>query len=92
MNNLYEITGDIKDINTLLINRNQFEREAIYTPVVQNIIRAKSRLEIEILLIELLLEDPDREFTASDMEYWNQTHDKIYALAKNKDHRATRKD
>lgn len=92
MNNLYEITGDIKDINTLLINRNQFEREATYTPVVQNIIRAKSRLEIELNLIELLLEDPNQEFTASDMEYWNPTHDKIYALAKNKDQCATRKD
>ena len=46
-------------------------------PKAQSLIGAKARLEIKLRLIEQLLEDPNFETTASDMEYWEPMHDKL---------------
>ena len=46
-------------------------------PKVQAIIGARARLQIELRLIEQLLDDPDFETTASDMEFWGPLHDRL---------------
>lgn len=46
-------------------------------PKAQSLIGAKARLEIKLRLIEQLLEDPNFETTAFDMEYWEPLHDKL---------------
>lgn len=48
-------------------------------PKVQAIIGARARLQIELRLVEQLVEDPDFETTASDMEYWGPLHDRLKA-------------
>ena len=46
-------------------------------PKAQALIGAKARLEIKLRLVEQLVEDPNLETTASDMEYWEPLHDKL---------------
>ena len=46
-------------------------------PKAQSVIGAKARLQIKLRLIEQLVEDPNFETTASDMEYWEPLHDKL---------------
>jgi hypothetical protein len=46
-------------------------------PKIQALIGARARLEIELGLVEQLIEDPNCELTAMDMEYWNGLHDKL---------------
>ena len=46
-------------------------------PKAQALIGAKARLQIKLRLVEQLLEDPNLETTASDMEYWEPLHDKL---------------
>lgn len=46
-------------------------------PKAQALIGAKARLEIQLRLVEQLVEDPNLETTASDMEYWEPLHDKL---------------
>ena len=49
-------------------------------PKIQSLIGAKARLQIELRLVEQLLDDPHFETTASDMEYWNTIHDRLYKV------------
>jgi len=46
-------------------------------PKIQGLIGSEARLRITIDLIWKILEDPNQEFTASDMEYWDTIHDKL---------------
>lgn len=46
-------------------------------PKIQALIGADARNRIVIDLIWRILEYPDREFTASDMEYWDSIHDAV---------------
>jgi len=46
-------------------------------PKIQGLIGSEARLRITIDLIWQILEDPNQEFTASDMEYWDAIHDKL---------------
>lgn len=48
-------------------------------PKIQALIGANARLRIELSLVEQLLDDPNMETTASDMEYWDTLHDRLYA-------------
>lgn len=48
-------------------------------PKIQGLIGSEARLRITIDLIWQILEDPNQEFTASDMEYWDTIHDKLKA-------------
>lgn len=50
-------------------------------PKIQALIGADARNRICIDLVWRILEDPRREFTASDMEYWDKLHDKVHAVA-----------
>lgn len=53
-------------------------------PKIQRLIGSKARREIELRLVEALLDDPEFETSAIDMEYWNSLHDKLKeALTKN---------
>ena len=54
----------------------------IHHQKVQAIIGARARLQIEMRLVEQLLDDPDFETTASDMEYWGPLHDRLKARLK----------
>ena len=44
---------------------------------IQPLISARARLQIEMRLVEQLLDDPDFETTASDMEFWGPLHDRL---------------
>lgn len=44
---------------------------------LQFYIGAKARREIELSIVRDLLEDPDFETSAMDMEYWDDLHDKL---------------
>lgn len=46
-------------------------------PKIQALIGGKARREIELSLVEQLLEDPNCDLSAVDMEYWNSMHDKL---------------
>jgi len=46
-------------------------------PKVQALIGSDARKCIQIDLMWQILEDPNQEFTASDMEYWDTIHDKL---------------
>lgn len=46
-------------------------------PKVQALIGSDARKCIQIDLMWRILEDPNQEFTASDMEYWDTIHDKL---------------
>jgi hypothetical protein len=46
-------------------------------PKIQALIGAKARREIELQLVEQLLDNPDCDLSAMDMEYWNGLHDKL---------------
>lgn len=46
-------------------------------PKIQALIGSRARLSIELSLVEQLLDDPDCDLTALDMEYWNGLHDKL---------------
>lgn len=46
-------------------------------PKIQRLIGSEARLRITIELIWQILEDPNQEFTASDMEYWGTIHDRL---------------
>ena len=46
-------------------------------PKIQGLIGSEARLRIAIDLIWQILEDPNQEFTASDMEYWDTIHDRL---------------
>lgn len=48
-------------------------------PKIQGLIGSEARLRITIDLMWQILEDPNQEFTASDMEYWDTIHDKLKA-------------
>ena len=48
-------------------------------PKIQGLIGSGARLRIAIDLIWQILEDPNQEFTASDMEYWDTIHDDLKA-------------
>ena len=131
---LYTVTGDIKDINTLLISReavrlnaqggsvtpqlavspsllSDIRELAAYAegsksprmvrasraawawlegaqpavpdepnwrhPKIQALIGSDARKCIQLDLIWQILEDPNQECTASDMEYWDTIHDKL---------------
>lgn len=50
-------------------------------PKIQALIGADARNRICIDLVWRILEDPSREFTASDMEYWDKLHDKVQEVA-----------
>lgn len=50
-------------------------------PRALELIGANARHIIQIDLIWQILEDPRREFTASDMEYWGKLHDKVQEVA-----------
>lgn len=50
-------------------------------PKAQALIGADARHRIIIDLVWRILEDPRREFTASDMEYWDTLHDKVQEVA-----------
>ena len=49
-------------------------------PKIQALIGSNARKEIMLRLAEDLLDNPDYEPTAMDMEYWDSLHDKIVAL------------
>jgi hypothetical protein len=51
-------------------------------PKIQALIAADARNRICIDLIWQVLEDPDGERTASDMEYWDAIHDAVRAKIK----------
>ena len=46
-------------------------------PKIQALIGGKARREIELRLVEQLLDDPDCDLSAMDMEYWHGLHDKL---------------
>lgn len=52
--------------------------DAIYQRL-QHYVGLAARRSIELRLVQQLLEDPHKEFTALDMEYWNTLHDQLYA-------------
>lgn len=51
--------------------------DAIYNRL-QHYVGLAARRNIELRLVERLLEDPDQDFTALDMEYWTPLHDQLY--------------
>lgn len=48
-------------------------------PKIQALIGARARCQIALQLVEEILENPRREFTAMDMEHWDGMHDKLMA-------------
>jgi hypothetical protein len=46
-------------------------------PKIQALIGGKARREIELQIVEQLLDDPDCDLSAMDMEYWHGLHDKL---------------
>jgi hypothetical protein len=46
---------------------------------LQGLLRENARLRIELGLIQQLLDDPEQEFTAMDMEHWGSLHDRLQA-------------
>lgn len=46
-------------------------------PKIKALIGSNARRSIELSLVEQLLDDPDCDLTALDMEYWNGLHDKL---------------
>ncbi len=50
-------------------------------PKIQALIGADARNRICIDLVWRILENPRREFTAGDMEYWDKLHDKVQEVA-----------
>lgn len=54
-------------------------------PKAQALIGAKARLEIQLRLIEQLVENPNFDTTASDMEYWEPVHDRLHERLAQKD-------
>ena len=46
-------------------------------PKIQALIGGKARREIELRLVEQLLDDPDCDLSAMEMEYWHGLHDKL---------------
>ena len=57
-------------------------------PSAQAELGAKARLHIEIGLVDDLLKGED-DFSAMEMEYWTDTHDKLHALIKERDSLST---
>ena len=55
----------------------QVSRPDYSHPQLQGLLRENARLRIEMGLIQQLLDDPEQEFTAMDMEYWGPLHDKL---------------
>jgi hypothetical protein len=58
-------------------------------PKIQSLIGAKARVEIALGLVKQLLDDPYFETTASDMEYWDTLHDRLYKVLTQDDRLAT---
>lgn len=50
--------------------------DAIYNRL-QHYIGLAGRKNIQLQLIQQLLDDPNTEFTSSDMEYWEPVHDQL---------------
>ena len=46
-------------------------------PKIQALIGSKARCQIELMLVEQLIEDPDCDLTSMDMEYWGPMHDRL---------------
>jgi hypothetical protein len=46
-------------------------------PKIQALIGSRARCQIELLLVEQLIEDPDCDLTSMDMEYWGSMHDRL---------------
>jgi hypothetical protein len=46
-------------------------------PKVQALIGSNARKNIELQLVEQLLDNPDCDLSAMDMEYWHGLHDKL---------------
>lgn len=51
--------------------------DAIYNRL-QYYVGLAARRNIELQLVQQILDDPNTEFTSSDMEYWTPLHDKLY--------------
>ena len=63
--------------DAILALRAAIEQAENQEPKIQALIGSRARLQIELRLVEQLLDDPDFETTASDMEYWGPLHDRL---------------
>lgn len=46
-------------------------------PKIQALLSSRARADIELMLVEQLLEDPNFETTSMEMEHWNGMHDRL---------------